>query len=70
MINFNDVTGVNKKEHNINWPQIPDNSHRALFIRGSISRKTNTLINLISHQPAIDKIYLYIKDPYEGRYQL
>ena len=30
----------------------------------------NALINLISHQPNIDKIYLYAKDPYEAKYQL
>ena len=26
------------------------------------------MINLISHQPDIDKIYLYDKDPYEAKY--
>ena len=31
--------------------------------------KKNSLINLISHQPDIDKIYLYAKDPYEAKYQ-
>ena len=31
--------------------------------------KTNSLISLISHQPDIDKIYLYAKDPYEAKYQ-
>ena len=27
------------------------------------------MFNLISHQPDIDKIYLYAKDPYEAKYQ-
>ena len=27
------------------------------------------LLNLINNQPDIDKIYLYHKDPYEGKYQ-
>ena len=27
-------------------------------------------MNLINNQPDIDKIYLYAKDPYEGKYQL
>ena len=67
---YKKFTGVNIKEHNINWPQTPDHPYRILIIRGSISRKTNTLINLVIHQPGIDKIYLYIKDPYETRYQL
>ena len=30
----------------------------------------NLLFNLISHQPDIDKIYLYAKDPYKTKYQL
>ena len=32
--------------------------------------KTNALINLINHEPDIDKIYLYARDPYEVKYQL
>ena len=32
--------------------------------------KTNSFFNLISHQADIDKIYLYAKNPYEGKYQL
>ena len=31
--------------------------------------KQNALLNLISNQPDIDKIYLYAKDPYEAKYQ-
>ena len=27
------------------------------------------MLNLISHQPDIDKIYLYAKDPPEAKYQ-
>ena len=40
-----------------------------LLIGGSISGKTNVLLNLIENQPDIDKIYLYAKDPYEAKYQ-
>ena len=58
-----------KKEHNINWPYIPDHPYRILIIGGSGSGKTNTLLNLINNQQDIDKIYLYAKDPYEGKYQ-
>ena len=32
--------------------------------------KTNALLNVINHEPDIDKIYLYRKDPYEAKYQL
>ena len=39
-----------------------------LIIGGSGSGKTNALLNLISNQPDIDKIYLYAKDPYEDKY--
>ena len=34
------------------------------------SEKTNALLNLISHQPDIDNIYLYGTDPYKTKYQL
>ena len=43
--------------------------YRILIIGGSGSVKTNTLLNLISNQVDIDKIYLYAKDPYEAKYQ-
>ena len=49
--------------------QIPDYSYRILIIGGYGSGKTNSLFNLINHQPDIDKIYLYAKDPYEIKYQ-
>ena len=39
--------------------------HRMLIIGGYGFGKTNSLLNLINHQPDIDKIYLYVKDPYE-----
>ena len=41
-----------------------------IIIGGSGSAKTNSSFNLISHQPDIDKMYLYAKDPYEAKYQL
>ena len=69
MIDFNDVTKENIKEHNPNWPQIPDHPYRILIIRGAGSGKTNSLFNLINWRPDIDKIYLYVKDPYEVKYQ-
>ena len=40
-----------------------------MIIGGSGSGKTNALLNLINHEPDIDKIYLYAKDPYEAKYQ-
>ena len=43
MITF-DVTKENIKEHNPNWPQIPDNPYRTLIIGNSGSGKINSLI--------------------------
>ena len=41
------------------------------MIGGSRSGKANVLLNLIKHQqPDINKIYLYIIDPLESKYQL
>ena len=56
--------------HNANWSQIPFHSYRLLIIGGSGSGKTNSLFNLMNHQPDIDKIYSYAKDLYEAKYQL
>ena len=46
------------KEHNPNSPKIPDHFYRFLIIGVSGCGKTNSLFNLISHQPDIDKIYM------------
>ena len=41
-----------------------------ILIKGdSGSGKTNALLSLIDNQLDIDKIYLYAKDSYEGKYQ-
>ena len=69
MINFNDYTNENIIEHNSKWPYIPDYPYRILIVGGSVSGKTNALLNLINNQPDIHKIYLYAKDPYEKKYQ-
>ena len=57
MINFDGVTKENMKEHNPNWPQIPDHLHRILIVGNSGSGKTNSLFNLINQKQDIDKIY-------------
>ena len=69
MINFDEYTNENKKEHNLYWAYIPDHPYRILIIGGSGTRKTNALLNLINNQQDIDKIYLYAKDPNEDKYQ-
>ena len=70
LINFNNVKNKNKKEQNQNCPNISDNQYRILIIQGSGSGKTNALLNLINHEPDIDKMNLYTKGPYETKYQL
>ena len=70
MFNFDYITKEGIKEHNPNWPEIPDNPYRILIFEGSESRKTNALFNLINHEQDINKIYLYAKNPYEAKYQL
>ena len=69
MINFDDYTNENKRKNNPNWPYIPDHPYRTLIIGGSGSGKTNMSLNLIENPPDIDKIYLYVKDLYEPKYQ-
>ena len=70
MFNFDYVTNEDIKEHNPNWSKIPDHPCRILIIGSSGSRKTNALLNLINHEPDIDKIYLQARDPSEAKYQL
>ena len=55
MINFEDVTGENIQEQNPDWLQIPEHSYRILTVGGSGT--TNALLELISHEPHIDKIF-------------
>ena len=52
----------NVKEHRPSWPEIPDQPHRILTVRGSGSGKTIALFNLINDELNSNKIYLYAKD--------
>ena len=50
-------------------------AHSWTFIQNVIYQglwiwKANTLFSLISHQPYVDEIYLYVKDSYDTKYQL
>ena len=69
MINLDNITNENNKEHNEKWPYIPDHPYRIIIIGGSGSGKTNALINLINEQNDIDKIYLYARDLSEPKYE-
>ena len=55
MINFAKYTNENIKQHNLNWPYIPDHPFRILIIGGSGTGKTNPLLKLINNQQEIDK---------------
>ena len=56
MFNFDYITKEQMKEHNLNWPKIPGNPCRILIFGGLGSGETNVLLNLINHEPDIDKI--------------
>ena len=62
MLNLDNITNKNNKEHNKKRLFIPDHLDKILIIGGSGPGKTNALLNLISQQDDIDKIYLYAKD--------
>ena len=66
---FGSITKETLKEHNPNWPQIPDHPYRILTIRGFGSGKTDPIFNLISQQRDINKIYSYAQDPHEAKHQ-
>ena len=57
--------------HNPNWPYILDNFYIILINGDSGSGKSNVLQNLIKNQRSdIDKICLYVKNPFQSKYQL
>ena len=65
---IDDITNKNKKRYE-KWPFIPEHLHRILIIGGSGSGKANALLNLISQQGDIDKIYLCAKYLSESKYE-
>ena len=70
MFKFDYITKEDIKENNPNQSQNPDYPYIILIVGGSGSGKTNALLNLVSHQPDIDKVYLDAKDLYKGQNQL
>ena len=69
MLNLDNITNKNNKEHNKKRLFIPDHLDKILIIGGSGSGKTNALLNLIKEQDDIDKNYLYAKDLSEPKYE-
>ena len=58
MINFDHIVKEKIKEDNSNRPQIPDHLYRIFIFVGSGSGKTNSVFDIINHQP--DMINLFI----------
>ena len=69
MINFDEVTKKHKRAKS-KLAANPDHPYILLIIVGFGSGKTNLLFNLISYQPNIDKIFLFVKDLYKAKFQL
>ena len=72
MFNLDSISTENNEDHNKKCPYIPDDMYITLIIGGSVSGKTNVLLNLIKEQDSdnlIDKIYLYAEDLNEPKYQ-
>ena len=57
-----------KRKTGINSPQILDHPYTILTVGGSEPKK-NTLLNLVSHQSDIDRIYSHAKDPSDSKVQ-
>ena len=55
MFNFDYITKEDIKEHNINRQKVPDHPYTILIAGDSGSGKTNALLNLLNHEPDIDK---------------
>ena len=55
MFNFNYIRKEDIKKQNSNLPEIPDYLYKILIVGGSWSGTTNALLNLINHEPDIDK---------------
>ena len=58
------------KEHDRNLPELHDHIHKMLLVGESWYWKTNALLDLLDHESDIDKINLYVEDPYKARFQL
>ena len=56
---MNEVNFVYIRKEYPNWPEIPDHLYRIIMAGGSGSGKTNALLNLMNHEPDIDKIFIY-----------
>ena len=63
MLNLDNIVSNKNENKNNDWP------FRMLIIGPSGSGKTNVLLRLINNLNPIDKIYLYVKDIHEPKYE-
>ena len=70
MCNCYYITKEDIKKYNRNWREIPDYLQRILIVGDSGTGKTNGLLNLINHEPDVNKTFLCAKHSYEAKYQL
>ena len=71
MINLDNITNENDKEHNEKWTYMPNHPYMILIIVGSGTGKTNALLNLRREQDKrglIGRIYHYAEDLSEPKY--
>ena len=69
MINVDDPTKQNIKEHNPDQPEIPDYPYRIFVAGGSGSGKSSRFLNVTNHKPDTNKSCLNAKHLYEAKYQ-
>ena len=60
MFTLDVITNKHNEEHNLKWTYIPDHRYRMIIIRGSGSRKTNVLLNLIKEQNSDNRQELFV----------
>ena len=64
MTNFDDFIKENRKKHNTNLPQIPNNPYKMQI--EVLHLEKHSLFNLFSRKPDTDKVSLHAKDLYEA----
>ena len=59
MSNFEYIRKEDIKEHNPDWPEIPQHPYRILKVGGSGSGKTNALLKLIKMNQVLTKFIYF-----------
>ena len=67
MFKLDYITNKDIKKYNSNLPKIPE--YGILIVGGSRFGQTNALPNLTNSEPDMDKVYLFVKDSADAKYQ-